>query len=341
MNEYIDISLLRNGRRIAVKRQVPGGIELDEREPIARRVDIGFKAADEITAYRMGRVRQVRGWENGLFKLKVTVEDGSIVLRGDDRFSLPEGQYLLTLNIDEARTRPVKRRVSVPHDGFGRSEIVVELDDRALTPKLEPCDAEVARILAASRIDGEAAVSFVGNETHRPERRACLLNVLASLRVRPSSRAHLASLVRDVFAVKRDRIYAKVDRAMFDTVMRLVLDPKKPFYSEGRPTADIHQHLLDCLPEPPARRALFPREKLVSFRGEGKPALQMVIVEPPAGCDYTYAEFDIDLGNPLQDVGGFVVHMGELLNGTVTDHLDLRKALGRGPAGPFLYYAVA
>jgi len=40
--------------------------------------------------------------------------------------------------------------------------------------------------------------------------------------------------------------------------------------------------------------------------------LQAVVAEPPAGCDFTFADIDLDLGNPLQDVVGFVVHMGEL-----------------------------
>ena len=49
----------------------------------------------------------------------------------------------------------------------------------------------------------------------------------------------------------------------------------------------------------------------------------------------------MDLGNPLQDVLGFVVHMGELLSGKPTNHLDLRKKLLKTRAAPFLYYTVA
>ena len=67
----------------------------------------------------------------------------------------------------------------------------------------------------------------------------------------------------------------------------------------------------------------------------------MVIAIPPIGMPHTYAEFDLDLGNPLQDVLGFVTHVGELLDGKPTNHLDLRKTLAKGKAADFLYYTVA
>ena len=38
---------------------------------------------------------------------------------------------------------------------------------------------------------------------------------------------------------------------------------------------------------------------------------------------------------------GFVVHMGELLDSTITNHLDLRKTLAKSMAGQFLYYSIA
>ena len=341
MNEYIEISLRRNNKRLPIKRQVPGGIELDESDPIERHVTIGFAAADDITGYRLARVRQIQGWDPGQFKLTITVEDGSIVLRGVDRFALPEGRYTLTMTIEGATTRTVRRRVTLPYDGFAAVQVEVKTDDRSIAADLTACDGDIRRILDASTIEGQAGAEFVSDNDWRPARRACLLNLLASLRVRPALRHNLVGHIREVFVVFPDRIYARVSRGLFDRVMELVLDPKKPFYREGRPTSPTHLRLIERLPEPPERRALFPPEALVSFRGEGAPSLQMVILEPPAGCDYTYADLDLDLGNPLQDVAGFVVHMGELLSGRVTDHLDLRARLARGPAKPFLYYSIS
>lgn len=341
MNEYIEISLRRHNRPLRIKRQVPGGIELDERNPIERSVQITFDAANEITRYRLRRVRQIQGWQPGEFKLLFSVEDGSIVLRGIDAYSLPEGVYRIAMNIEEAKTRPAARTVKVSQDGGGTLDVVVELDDRGVDADLSMCDTVLRSILERSTIDDQNAIDWLDDEAPRATRKACLLNVLASLRARPKPGDHLAQYVRDVFWVEHDRVYATVDREMFDRFESLAADPSRPFYREGRPRADIHLRLLDRLPEPPDRRVLFAPEALVSFRGEGQPSLQAVIVKPPAGLTYTYAEFDLDLGNALQDITGFVVHMGELVDGKSTNHLDLRARLAKGPARDFLYYAVA
>ncbi len=341
MNEYIEINLRRSNRPLRIKRQVPGGIVLDEPDPIERSVYLTFDAANEITRYRLRRIRQIQGWHPGEFKLNVSVEDGSIVLRGINADSLPEGVYTVALNIEEAKARPAKKRVPVAHDGFGRLDVIVELDERTVDADLSTCDAVIRGILERSIIDGQSAFEWLEDASWRPTRKACLLNLLASLRARPTPRDHLARNVRDVFWMGNDRAYATVDREMFDRLEDLASDATKPFYREGRPRADIHLRLLEHLPEPPERRVLFPPAGLVSFRGEGQPSLQAVIATPPAGSDYTYAEFDLDLGNALQDISGLVVHMGELVDGKSTNHLDLRSRLAKGTAKEFLYYGIA
>jgi len=150
--------------------------------------------------------------------------------------------------------------------------------------------------------------------------------------------APLVALVDHVFFVGSDRMYAKADRTLLDTIEMLVLDPKKPFYAEGKPNAPIHGRLLSALPEPPDVKMRF--TNLSSFRGEGKPSMQAVLAVPPPDLPHTYAEFDLDLGNPLQDVLGFFVHVGELLDGKPTNHLDMRKTLAKTKASDFLCYTV-
>ena len=62
---------------------------------------------------------------------------------------------------------------------------------------------------------------------------------------------------------------------------------------------------------------------------------------PPAGAGAYCAEFDIDLGNPLQDVTGFLVHVGEVLGPKKTDHLGLYKKLAKDKKiKPFLGYKI-
>jgi len=133
-------------------------------------------------------------------------------------------------------------------------------------------------------------------------------------------------------------VYAAVDpelHAWLDTLSNL---PTQPVYAEGPPHAPIHQQLLQNLPVLEDRALNY---TLASYRAEGRPSLQTVIAIPPTGgTQHVYADFDLDLGNPLQDVEGFAIHMGELLRATLTDHLALWKDLKKTPAGSYLYYKV-
>jgi hypothetical protein len=338
MNEIIKVRLQRNNRSIRIRRRVPGGVELEEPDPIARAVGIGFSPRNPITADRMASVARTLGWERGVFKLNVTVEDGALVLRGVTKHALPEGAYDLRLQLDEAKTLRNPVAVVLPHDRHADVQVPIAMDDRDVAVDLTACDAAIHAVLARSQVDGQSGTAWLANPDPRPTRQACLLNLLASLRVRPTVAAPLLPLVRDVFFVGPERAYAKVDLQLADRVMQLVLDPKKPFYAEGTPHAAVHGRLLAAIPEAPDVREGF--TELRSFRSEGRPSMQIVIATPPPGLPHTYAEFDLDLSNPLQDVVGFFVHMGELLDGKPTNHLDLRSKLAKTKAGDFLYYRV-
>ena len=76
MNEIIEVQFKKNGKRLRVKRQRPGGIEFDERDPLERTVGIKFSPDNEITRMRMDSIRRIQGWDPGVFKLKMGVEDG-------------------------------------------------------------------------------------------------------------------------------------------------------------------------------------------------------------------------------------------------------------------------
>ena len=340
MNEYVEIRFRRNNKPWRVRRQVPGGVELDEPDPLQRTVGIAFDGADDITKYRMRRIRQLQGWEPNQFKLAIAVEDGAIVLRGVTPLALPQGRYRVQVTLEESKTPGAAKIVSFAEDGHGVCDIELATDDREIAVDLAACDTAIRRVLDASSSDGQDAVSWLTGDW-RPTRKACLLNLLATLRIRPTMSAPLVHYVQHVFWISNDRLYARVDRQLPAMLESLALDSKKPFYREGRPKADVHLKLLDAIPESPEVQRRFTPEGLRSYRGEGRPSLQVVIAEPPAGLAHTYAEFDLDLGNPLQDVVGFVVHMGELLDSTITNHLDLRKALAKSPAAQFLCYSIA
>lgn len=338
MNEYIEVQFRRNAKPLRITRQVPDGLELDEPDPIQRTVYIGFDAANDITTYRMRRVRQLQGWDPGQFKLKLAVEDGSLIVRGVDQFALPEGRYTLNVQLEEATTRAATRTVSIDENDHAEFMVDVETDDRNVAVDLGTCDPDIKHVLDGSSFDDEDAITWLDDDDRRPARKACLLNLLASLRVRPTLSAPLIRLVQKLFWINNERVYAKVDRDLLTRLEALSLDPKKPFYREGRPKADIHKKLVEAIPA--EDRGLFSADRLLSFRGEGSPSLQMVVAEPPPGCTFAYADIDLDLGNALQDVAGFIVHMGELLGGTPTNHFDLRKKLAKSAASDFLYYTL-
>jgi hypothetical protein len=338
MNEYIEIRFRRKSKPFPLKRQLIGGVEFDEPDPLERTVGITFDAASAATRERMNSIRRVQGWDPGQFKLNVAVEDGALVLRGVNEHSLPEGLYKLKVEIEEARTPRKFTVADVEHDSHAVVNIDLELDERGVKVDLDDCDTDIRRLLDRSVIDDVAAATWLEDGGRRPTRQACLLNLLASLRTRPSARSPLVQFVHDVYYVGNDRVYAKVDRSLVDTLQSLSNDPAKPFYAEGTPRAAIHGRLLSGLPEPPDVKVRF--TTLSSFRGEGRPSMQAVVAIPPPDLPHTYAEFDLDLGNPLQDVLGFFVHMGELLDGKPTNHLDMRKLLAKAKASDFLYYTV-
>jgi hypothetical protein len=342
MNEYIEVRFRRNNKPLRIKRQVPEGIELDEPDPIQRTVSIGFDAANEITEYRVRRIRQLQDWDPGQFKLLVSVEDGTLVLRGVDPHALPEGRYTVRVRLEEAKTRQQTRMVDIDEDSHAVLVVDVETDDRDVAVDLGTCDPDIRRVLDASSFDGEAAEAWLDDDDWRPAKKACLLNLLASLRVRPTLSAPLIDHVQSFYEIRTERAYAKVDPEFLPRLEELAKDPKKPFYREGAPKDSMHKKLIESIPKD--IRPLFSPDRLLSFRGEtraGGPSLQAVVAVPPAGSLFTFADIDLDLGNPLQDVAGFIVHMGELVGGDPTNHLDLRKKLAKTSAGIFLYYKVA
>jgi len=337
VNEAIEVQFRRKGKRLRVKRQLPGGIEFDEPDPLERTVGIEFSGSTEVTRMRMDSIRRIQGWDPGQFKLRMSVEDGSILLRGANEHALPEGRYRIRVQIEEARS-PKPQIAMLDHDGRATIVIDVEMDDRSVEIDLAAADAGILDVLGRSQVDGMNAIDWLEDANRRPTRQACLLNLLASLRTRPKLGAPLLPQIHSVFFVANDRIYTKVDRGLLDALQTLADDPVRLFFAEGSPRAAIHGRLLTQMPEPPDVKARF--QALTSFRAEGKPSMQVVVAVPPPDLAYTYAELDLDLGNPLQDLVGFFVHMGELLDGKPTNHLDMRKALAKSSAKEFLCYAV-
>jgi hypothetical protein len=75
--EYIEVQFRRHSKPFRVDRQVGGGFQFVETDPQIHTINLAMTFANEITNYRMSRIRQVKGWSPGQFMLRVSVEDGS------------------------------------------------------------------------------------------------------------------------------------------------------------------------------------------------------------------------------------------------------------------------
>ncbi len=340
MHEYIDVQFTRNGKPFKIERRVAHGFEFKETDPPTRTIDIGFRAYDDGTKYRMAHIRQVKGWRPEEFKLRTAVEEGSLVIRGDDEYSLPEGFYEITANVSGAKVKKRPPRLEVKHDKHGVVIVALEMDDRTIDVDVTAADPAVLNVLAESTLDNQPGQTWIDNEDIRPTRRACVLNLLASLRVFPKVSEPLISDVTCVFSSLDDRIYAKVTPPFHERVEALSEKHDK-VYPEGRPHAKIHELLIPALCDYDSKaKGMFEEKGLFSFRVEGSPSLQMVIAMPKAAYHCRFADLDLDLANPLQDLAGLVIHLGEVLDGRPTNHLDLRKKLAGGKAKAYLYYTV-
>jgi hypothetical protein len=341
MHEYIEIQFRRKGKAFWIARQISGGFEFEESDPPTRPIDIGFSPYDDGTKYRMAHIRQIKGWGSEEFRLRVSVEDGVLVIRGDDEYSLPEGFYNVTANVGGAKVKKLPGRVEVVHDNHGVVIIDLEFDERTIEVDLSDADDKILTLLAASTIDGQSGIDWVADADIRPTKRACVLNLLANLRVFPTVSDPLITDTTCLFKSLDERCYAEIVTDFFDRVSTLSEEDDNTVYPEGRPHADIHALLIAAIGKFEASASgLFTEDGLLSFRAEGSPSLQMVIATPNAPYPSRFVDLDLDLGNPLQDIAGLVVHIGELLNGQPTNHLDLRKKLSKGKAAPYLYYKV-
>ncbi len=344
MNEGFQIRLRRNGRTWPIDTFNRDGIVLNnERDAFPRSVTVEFDARSDITAYRMNRVRQLMGWQALQFDLRESLTDGQLRFTGADRNSLPAGAYWVRVDIGDLKTPGGRLPVDIEeNEADAQVDVDVQPDPRTigLTTEFDQFDPDILRVLQApeSILDDLTVDEWLTSADPRPNRQACLLNLMAKLRTVPRPNAPLITDVQNVFFAGTERVYSQVNAGLFARLQTLANDDSKPFYSEGNPASPTHLKLLDHIEANGwGRRQDY---TLHSFRQEGRPSMQVVVATPSVAPAPFCADFDIDLGNPLQDVKGFVIHLGELALGGDTDHLDLHDTLAKGATKEFLYYTV-
>lgn len=344
MNEGFRIHLVSDGQPVHISSFTADGIELNnETAAPPRGFTIVFSPGNPISEYRLRRVSQLRDWDPGEFHFRIGVDADALLCQGVDPRSLPSGAYRVQVMISDLTPLKAPLDFEVPDNRIVDLVLEFKSDPRQveLTKPVDEFDPQVKRVVQDSQslLDGQTVPDWLNNADARPRRKACLLNLLAKLRAAagPKPNSQLIEGVQSLFFGDVDRVYARVSSGFLANLQTLSADPSKPFHDEGTPSAAIHQQLLNHVPEQDRHQY-----RLLSFRQEGNPSMQAVVARPPvggAGRNY-YADLDIDLGNALQDVQGFVIHMGELLTPGKTDHLALATKLAQGPTAQFLYYRV-
>ncbi|MBM3747636.1 MAG: hypothetical protein FJW34_17760 [Acidobacteria bacterium] len=292
-------------------------------------------------------VRRRRDWRNKEFALDAVVHDGGLRLSGfrGDPEGLPAGVYDLTVEVESMEFKKPSERIEIPRGGQHVETFVEEPETRTVSVH-ENFDSITAQILnhPRSSIEDEQVLTWLRSERPRPARKACLLNILAKLRVPPERQSGLteplARALDFLYFADVDRIYAAAQPALLEALKRLTA--AKLWVEEGYPAASIHRRLIDSLGRFGIPAADAARYELVSYRQGGRNCLQICAASPPEGCGKPeiYLDIDMDLGNPLWDLEGLIVHLGELLDPGRTDHLALHRALNQGATEDFLYYDV-
>jgi hypothetical protein len=354
MNERILVGLRCGGRALAVDALGAAGVVLEgETDAWPRRLEVSLRGATRATTEALRFVRQRLGWPSGHFELTMERFGARLALSGvrqdppARRPTLPPGRYRLGLRIDDLVPRERRGVEFVLAEGEDRL-LDLEFDEKAihLRPLGEALtDARLWRVLAdpRSRLDGLPLLDWLASPRPRAARKACVLNLLARLRVVPSPAAPLLDHVQAVFFADADRLYALVAPALRDRLEELseAGDGPGAFGRDAGPPHPVHRKVEEAAR---ARLSGAPAawEPLRSYRERASPALQLVVAQAPSPGQPCVADVDIDLGNPLLDLRGAVVHLGELLDPRKTDHLDLRGTLARNAAlAPFLCYDLA
>lgn len=349
MNETVRIRLQVDGAAARIEQFSKAGVVMNgETSASPRGLAISLQPGNSITEFRLRRVRMIQDWPPGSFKFNVSMEDGAIVCRGVDPLSLPIGRYKLRMLISDLDAKDQPLDVDVPDSAASEVTARFKTNPRniRLTTPVDQFDEKIKAIVsdAASRIDGMDIPSWLAGPA-RASRKACLLNILAKARAGkgPLPKSNLIDGLKSVLFAEVDRIYVSASNGFLANLQTLAKDPAKPVYYEGPPKAAMHRRLLTHIgPERLNLESDAQLFTLQSYRQEGKPTMQAVVAIPPGG-DPTrmhYADLDIDLGNPLQDLDGLFTHFGEILDPGQTDHLALGDKFAVGATADFSYYKV-
>jgi hypothetical protein len=320
------------------------GITFEEPEDASPlNVGLGLQSLQPI---RIENVQRNHGWTNRQFGFDAALEEGGILLSGHarDRHGLPPGPYDVTVEVESYAFKKPRTRIILKEGG----RAVIRLDVKPETRQIElndNFDAATRGVIDASTVDDKAMASWLAG-TVRPkpriQRRVCALNILSRLAAPPTHQVKtgLTRHFEGVHFADVDRIYATADAGLQDALEGFV--DADTWKGEGRPKHPIHEKVVtDAIKRfPDLNGRTLGDFDLQSYRQGGGTGLQVVVATPRFAHPRVYVDVDIDLGNPLWDVEGILIHLGELLDGGPTDHFKVRDKLADIIPKDFLFFTV-
>ena len=337
MDERVRVQFTRDGMDLPISHLGEEGITFafeSSARPLG--IGIGLTPANGAVAARMKRVRQIEDWAVDAFKLAVTRDGESLVISGAGKRkraeSLPPGNYTLRFVVSETRLSNSIADIEIPEDGEAVVSLhVVASSNRLVVADRSQWDAETRAVCEHpnSRIDGMDPLGWISQPQPRIARKACLLNLLAKARSLPSARVgeSLCSQIESVRWADVDRIAVTAAPGLLpmlrDTAGWRDTGPIHPTHAQNLARVfggSANDYNIESFREPVAARSL--QVVCATHRTSGR----------------VFADLDIDLGHPGIDLTGLIVHIGELLDPSRTNHLDLFGPLAGGSTHDFLYY---
>src|SRR5215468_8948202 len=247
MRERVLIRFTQNGGPLRLDRISSEGVVLNSgSDAWPRGLTLEFDADRPITRLRMDQVRQIKGWGSKEYKLKLSLQDETLVVTGVDPTTLPVGRYWFRLQIGDLILPKQRISLDLKEDQDTLIELEAMTDPRQveLLLDLPNMDQQIRRVLAQSELDGLRLMNWLADPRPRPSRKACLLNLLAKLRAAPDLSETLLKHIHQVFFADVDRCYAAVDGELFDRLKELTHRADKPFSADPPPLPPVHRNLI-------------------------------------------------------------------------------------------------
>jgi hypothetical protein len=310
----------------------------NEFDKTPHKMRIGFEPKGEATRHRIESIKTKNNWKT--YRFNVANDSGVLTCRTTDPKDMPEGHYLVRLWVEDfdIDKKPITLRLK---KDVGEIIVMITPEKRKVHAQdrfTNACDGMISKLLTDSgNIDSLPAAEWLKNEDSRPQRRACLFNLLAVLKTSPEKHdpTPLLTYMKKIFLVLSDRVYVEANPKLKDRLDQLVSTMN--FYTDHEPKDPVHQNVFKF-----HEKELNPKDyHLYSYRQSGSPSMQICIGIPniPDKKEFPcVADLDLDLGNPLQDVVGFIVHISELFSSNKTDHIEIHDSLNVDPTKDFLYY---